>query len=478
MSPAGSRRASPSTVLRNGEKILIDHEYRKMEAGYSSLGINSHSVQLPKSFQSCEGCLLYDTEGNPYLDLQMGSATASFGYQNKRLNQTLKEQLDRLPQLGSQYLHAEKIEVSTRIARIGEKIFKKRGRVHFNVGGAVAVEDAIKLVRNYTHKNAGFAFMGGDHGRTLGTTAISSNYCHRRDYGHFGDRAHFIPYPYCFRCFYGLKREDCGLYCLKQFEKLFDTEYYSFWDSKAGECEFGALYMEPIQGTGGYVIPPEEYFVGLKKILEERKILLVDDEVQMGFFRTGKLWSIEHFGITPDVIVFGKALTNGLNPLSGFWVKEDLIDPSDWPPDSTSCASPQGTAVALEVLRIFEERDFTSEVQQKGVYFLSCLQRLKEKYPQIIGDVDGLGLALRIEICRGKGKEPGPELTNRIFHEGLKGNLVAEGSLYGLVLDVGGYYKNVFTLAPYLEITYPEIDLGIELLDQLFGRFERPAGAF
>jgi 4-aminobutyrate aminotransferase-like enzyme len=320
--------------------------------------------------------------------------------------------------------------------------------------------------------------MGGYHGRTLGATAITSSYRYRRRYGHFGDRAEFIPYPYCFRCFYGLKREDCGLYCLKQFEKLFDTEYYSFWDSKAGECEFGALYMEPIQGTGGYVIPPKEYFVGLKKILEERKILLVDDEVQMGFFRTGKFWAIEHLEIVPDIIVFGKALTNGLNPLSGFWIRENLIDSSDWPHDSTPCASPQGTAVALEVLRIFEERDFTSEVQQKGVYFLSCLQRLKEKYPQIIGDVDGLGLALRIEICRGKGKEPGPELTNRIFHEGLKGNLVAEGSLYGLVLDVGGYYKNVFTLAPYLEITYPEIDLGIELLDQLFGRFERPAEAF
>src|SRR5262245_65835875 len=106
MSPAGSRRASPSTVLRNGEKILIDHEYRKMEAGYSSLGINAHPVQRPKIFQSCEGSLLYDTEGNPYLDLQMAAATASFGYQNKRLNQTLKEQLDRLPQSGSHYLNS------------------------------------------------------------------------------------------------------------------------------------------------------------------------------------------------------------------------------------------------------------------------------------------------------------------------------------------------------------------------------------
>ena len=456
-----------------------DHaEMLELEAQYCSYGDTVHYVDPAKKFVACSGGFLYDDEERPYFDLQMQYSAANLGYRNFRLTDALRHQLQVLPQLDNQHLDEQRILLAEKLAALTEQRFGVKGRVHFSIGGAGAIEDSLRLIRKATGKNFHFAFMGGYHGRTLGATAITSSYRYRRRYGHFGDRAEFIPYPYCFRCFYGLKREDCGLYCLKQFEKLFDTEYYSFWDSKAGECEFGALYMEPIQGTGGYVIPPKEYFVGLKKILEERKILLVDDEVQMGFFRTGKFWAIEHLEIVPDIIVFGKALTNGLNPLSGFWIRENLIDSSDWPHDSTPCASPQGTAVALEVLRIFEERDFTSEVQQKGVYFLSCLQRLKEKYPQIIGDVDGLGLALRIEICRGKGKEPGPELTNRIFHEGLKGNLVAEGSLYGLVLDVGGYYKNVFTLAPYLEITYAEIDLGIELLDQLFGRFERPAEAF
>ena len=456
-----------------------DHaEMLELEAQYCSYGDTVHYVDPAKKFAACSGGFLYDDEERPYFDLQMQYSAANLGYGNFRLTDALRDQLQVLPQLDNQHLDEQRILLAEKLAALTEQRFGVKGRVHFSIGGAGAIEDSLRLIRKATAKNFHFAFMGGYHGRTLGATAITSSYRYRRRYGHFGDRAEFIPYPYCFRCFYGLKREDCGLYCLKQFEKLFDTEYYSFWDSKAGECEFGALYMEPIQGTGGYVIPPKEYFVGLKKILEERKILLVDDEVQMGFFRTGKFWAIEHLEIVPDIIVFGKALTNGLNPLSGFWIRENLIDSSDWPHDSTPCASPQGTAVALEVLRIFEERDFTSEVQQKGVYFLSCLQRLKEKYPQIIGDVDGLGLALRIEICRGKGKEPGPELTNRIFHEGLKGNLVAEGSLYGLVLDVGGYYKNVFTLAPYLEITYAEIDLGIELLDQLFGRFERPAEAF
>jgi 4-aminobutyrate aminotransferase / (S)-3-amino-2-methylpropionate transaminase / 5-aminovalerate transaminase len=455
-----------------------DAEILDLEAQFCSYGDTVHYVNPAKRFEASEGGFLYDAEATPYFDLQMQYSAANLGYRNSRLTKVLEHQLQVLPQLDSQHLHEQRILLAEKLAGLTEQQFGIKGRVHFNVGGAGAIEDSLRLIRKATGKNFQFAFMGGYHGRTLGATAITSSYRYRRRYSHFEDRAEFIPYPYCFRCFYGLKREDCGLYCLKQFEKLFDTESYSFWDSKAGECEFGALYMEPIQGTGGYVIPPRDYFSGLQAVLSKREILVVDDEIQMGFFRTGKLWAIEHFGMSPDVIVFGKALTNGLNPLSGFWIREDLIDPSDWPTESDSSVSPQGTAVALEVLRIFEERDFASEVEQKGAYFLSCLRRLKEKYPQIIGDVDGLGLTLRIEICQGKDKQPDPDLTNRIFHEGLRGDLQAEGRPYGLVLDVGGYYKNVFTLAPYLEITYQQIDLGIELLDQLFARFEKPGLSF
>jgi len=314
---------------------MTEDQLRKLEAEYCSWGDAVHSAERPKIFERCRGSFLYDTEGTAYLDLQMASATASFGYQNRRLDRALKTRLDHLPQLGSHYLHADRVEVSARIARACERIFERKGRVLFNVGGAGAMEEAIKLVRNYTAKNAGFAFMGGYHGRTLGTSAITSSYRYRRRYGHFGDRAHFVPYPYCFRCFYELKRESCGLYCFNQFEKLFDTEYYSIWDSRAGESEFGAFYMEPVQGTGGYIIPPEDYFVRLKKILAERNILLVDDEVQMGLFRTGKFWAIQHLGIAPDIIVFGKAITNGLNPLSGLWAAEEIINPKTFPPGST-----------------------------------------------------------------------------------------------------------------------------------------------
>ena len=452
---------------------MSEDRLRELESSYCSWGDAVHSANNPKIFDSCDGSYLYDLNGTPYLDLQMASATASFGYRNKRIIGALKEQLDSLPQLGSHYLHDKRVEVSARISQLCEKIFHKKGRVLFNVSGAGAMEEAIKLVRNYTHKNSGFAFMGGYHGRSLGATAITSSYRYRRRYGHFSERAQFIPYPYCFRCFYELKKEDCALYCLRQFEKLFDTEYYSFWDSKAGECEFGALYMEPIQGTGGYVIPPREYFSRMKKTLEERKILLVDDEIQMGFFRTGKFWAIEHFGVTPDILLFGKTLTNGLNPLSGLWASEEVISPDIFPPGSTYSTyapNPQGLALALEVLRLLEEDDYEKKIMEKGQYFLAHLRKLQCKYPGIIGDVDGLGLALRIELCQKDGITPNPELAQKVCQEGFKGNLTLDGKKYGLILNVGGYYKNVFSLSPSFEVSREEMDMAAEFLDLLIGR--------
>jgi 4-aminobutyrate aminotransferase-like enzyme len=260
---------------------------------------------------------------------------------------------------------------------------------------------------------------------------------------------------------------------LKQFERNFDTEYNSFWDSKAGESEFSAFYIEPIQGTGGYVIPPPGYFAGLRKILDERHILMVDDEIQMGFYRAGKFWAIENFGVSPDIIVFGKALTNGLNPLSGVWAREELISPDVFPPGSTHstfASNTLGTAVALETVRLMAEHDYEETTRRKGAYFLARIKDLQRRYPKVIGHTDGMGMALRIEICGEDGFQPDRELTDRIFAEGMKGDLHACGKRMGLVLDVGGYYKNVFTLAPSFEITAEEIDLGVELLDQLIRR--------
>lgn len=446
------------------------------EALYCSFGDTVHYCDPPKIFDRCEGSYLYDAEGTAFLDLQMWYSAVNFGYANQRLNNVLKKQIDVLPQVASQYLHPTKIELAKVIAQDFEHKFGYKGRVHFNVGGSQSIDDSLKLVRNAAGgKSLMFAFEGGYHGRSLGASAITSSYRYRRRFGHFGDRAQFIPFPYHFRGPRGISKEEYGEQCVKQFERLFETEYNGVWDPKGQQAEYAAFYVEPVQGTGGYVIPPPNFFTGIKRVLDKYGILMVVDEIQMGFFRTGKLWSIEHFGVKPDVLVFGKALTNGLNPLAGVWAREALINPTVFPPGSTHstfASNPLGTAVGLETMRMLAETDYESMVMKSGAHFLSGLQDLQKRHPEI-GDVDGLGLALRAEICQADGFTPNKGLLDRMVDIGLGGGLEHKGKKMGLVLDVGGYYKNVITFAPSLHISAEEIDLGLSLLDQLLTKAKR-----
>jgi 4-aminobutyrate aminotransferase / (S)-3-amino-2-methylpropionate transaminase / 5-aminovalerate transaminase len=470
------RLAASAGPERSAEHELDTAELLKLEAVYCSHGDTVHYAE-PKLFERCEGSYLYDAEGRQYLDLQMWYSAVNFGYRNERLNAAVRKQLERLPQVASQYLHREKIELAAIIARDAEQKFGSKGRVHFNVGGSQAIEDSLKLVRNFKRgKSLMFAFEGGYHGRTLGASAITSSYRYRRRYGHFGDRAHFIPFPYHFRGPKGMSKEEHGAHCVNQFARLFESEYNGVWDPKVGEAEYAAFYVEPIQGTGGYVIPPRNFFVELKRVLDAHGILLVVDEIQMGFYRTGKLWSIEHFGVKPDAIVFGKAITNGLNPLAGVWAREELINPEIFPPGSTHStfnANPMGTAVALEAMKMMRETDYETLVMQKGAYLLDGLQDLKRRYP-IVGDVDGLGMALRMEICEPHDSfTPSKAIVDRMVDEGLKGDIEVGGRKYGLVLDIGGYYKNVVTLAPSLHISKAEMDLSLQLLDRVLNRVSK-----
>jgi 4-aminobutyrate aminotransferase-like enzyme len=465
----------PSPVIADAAE---EERLRALELEYCSFGDTVHYVNRPPIFTDCDGSYMYDREGVPYLDLQMWYSAVNFGYKNQRLNNAVKRQLDQLPQVASQYLHKEKIELAAMIAQDAQVKFGQKGRVHFNVGGAQAIEDSLKIVRNFKGgKSLMFAFEGGYHGRTLGASAITSSYRYRRRYGHFGERAQFIEFPYWFRgAKPGQTKEEYGEECVKKFARLFETEYMGVWDPKVGEAEYAAFYVEPLQGTGGYVIPPMNFFKGLKKVLDDHGVLMVSDEIQMGFFRTGKLWSIEHFGVTPDVVVFGKALTNGLNPLSGLWAREELISPTMFPAGSTHStfnANPIGTAVGLEAMKFMHETDYEAHVMSRGAKFLEGIQWLKSRH-KVIGDVDGLGLALRIEVCQESDSfTPNKAFVDKMVDIGLAGDLEHEGKKIGLVLDIGGYYKNVITLAPSLEISEAEIDLAIALLDQLFTRVEK-----
>lgn len=179
--------------------------------------------------------------------------------------------------------------------------------------------------------------------------------------------------------------------------------------------------------------------------------------------------------MTPDVVVFVKALTNGLNPLSGLWAREELINPEIFPPGSTHStfnSNPLGTALGLEVMKMGYELDYERTVPEKGAHFLDGLRDLQKKHKEI-GDVDGLGLALRAEICTDDGFTPNKALLDTMVDTGVAGDLTHNGKPIGLVLDVGGWYKNVITFAPSLDITFDEIDLAISLLDQLLTKAQR-----
>ena len=467
--------AKPEKMTKNDAEAF-EAQLLTDEAKYCSFGDTVHYVNPPKVFAGCEGSYMYDLEGTPYLDLQMWYSAVNFGYANPRLDNVLKQQIDTLPQVASQYLHPTKIELAKTIAEDMKKKFGLDGLIHFNVGGSQCIEDSLKVVRNAkAGKSLMFAFEGGYHGRTLGASSITSSYRYRRRYGHFGERAMFMPFPYPFRRPKGMTVEEYGEHCVNEFARLFETEYNGVWDPRANETEYAAFYIEPLQGTGGYVIPPLNFFKGIKKVLDEHGILLVVDEIQMGFYRTGKLWSIEHFGVTPDVLVFAKSLTNGLNPLGGLWAREELINPKIFPPGSTHstfASNPLGTALGMEVFRMFAETDYEAMVMAKGKHFLEGLQDLQKRHPEI-GDVDGLGLALRAEICTEDGFTPNKALLDRMVDIGLSGDLDWNGKKTGLVLDVGGYYKNVITLAPSLHISTEEIDQAISLLDQLLTRAKK-----
>jgi 4-aminobutyrate aminotransferase-like enzyme len=456
-----------SAQVREEERVLLEKENR-----YCSHGDTVHYAEKPKFFERCEGSFLYDLHGREYLDLQMWYSAVNLGYAHAAVNAALRAQMDSLPQLACQYLHREKIELAEMLCASVERGFGMKGRVHFNVGGAQAIEDALKLVRRSTGRQRMLAFQGGYHGRTLGASAITSSYRYREAFGEFADRAEFLPFPYAFRSPFGGDAQKTGDHCIAEFERLFEHEYTGAWNPKTGRAEFGAFFVEAVQGTGGYVVPPKDYFRRLAAVCREHGILLVDDEIQMGFQRTGKMWAMEHFDVQPDIIVFGKALTNGMNPLSGIWAREELINPAVFGPGSTHStfsSNTLGTAAGLAVMKILSAGDYGAAVRNKGAHFLGKLGQIQARHAEV-GDVDGLGLALRMEMCEADGHTPSRLLADRMFQIGLEGDLAIGARRMGLVLDIGGYYKNVITLAPSLEITAAEIDLAALALEQVLVR--------
>ena len=441
------------------DKLIEKEKY------YCSQGDTSGKHNPKKFFDSAKGCFLYDNNHKKYLDMQMYNSAANFGYQNPAYTKCMTEQLHRLPCLAAEFMHESRVSLSEKICNYMYENYGIKGRVHFTVGGAQAVDDALKLAFNFTKSRGVICFEGGYHGRTMAASSVSSSYRYIRQYGNVID-TYRIPFPNCYSCAYDMKCADENLYCIQRIKRLFESEFLGIYDSNSHENHYSTFLFEPILGRGGYVFPNPHYYTELFKILKAHNIITIADEVQMGFYRTGKMWSFEHFGICPDVIIFGKSISNGLWPLSGIWAKEDIISPEIWPTGSTHCTfsgHPLGTELGLQTFAVIEDSTMLYRMQKSSEKFIQIINKLREDFPfikraQVLGHAAGIDL---IDPCT---NFPATQKTHELIENALNKTCEFEGQRMGLIITSGGLYNSSLMLSPCVFISDEELQLFDKLI--------------
>jgi 4-aminobutyrate aminotransferase-like enzyme len=457
----------PVPIIRNYQSVTLS--LLEKERQYCSQGDTSGRRSPKKAFARAEGEWLIDFEGRRYIDLQMCNSAANFGYGSPAHMAALKTQAEVLPSLAAEFIHEKRVSLAEQICLANEGRFGVKGRVHFSVGGAQAVEDALKLIARLTGSMRVFAFEGSYHGRTLAASRISAAYRYRAAFGTTA-LAEFVPFPYCNRCPFEQEPITCNYRCISQFARLFQGEAAGQNDGD-GNPECRAFIVEPVLGRGGYIPAPPDYFHRLKQVLDTHRMLLVADEIQMGFFRAGKLWSIENYGVVPDIIIFGKALTNGMFPLSGLWAREPLLDPSHWPVGSSHAtfgAAPLGSALGLATLEMCSGNEWSVRAEKIGQALEYICRRIAARHPQI-RHINRMGAALSMDIG-GTDGIPNPQLAHAIVEDALQGNIEIAGQRWGLVATTGGGHGNLIMLAPPLIMQSSSLELVETLLNVVFAR--------
>jgi 4-aminobutyrate aminotransferase/(S)-3-amino-2-methylpropionate transaminase len=401
----------------------------------------------PVVVSSGSGATITDLSGKQYVDCFSGISVVNVGHCNPKVVEAAKKQLDRLIHACAYVYYLEPV------ARLGEKLAQIAPggleKTFFSNSGAEAIECGLKLARKFTKKHEIIALMRSFHGRTFGTLSVTGQ-SGRRSYsmGPYLGSVAFAPTPYCYRCPLGLEYPRCGIQCAKMIE---DVIRYSTSNNVA------AFIAEPLLGEGGIIVPPIEYFHEVKKILERYGILFVADEVQTGFARTGKLFAIEHYGVTPDIMCFAKAIAAGL-PLGACTTRREIADAFE-PGDhlSTFGGNPVCCAAALANIEYIQEEDLASRASKQGEYVMRRLDELKDKH-QLIGEVRGKGLMIGIELVKDRQtKEAAASETVKIRELcRQKGVLVGHGGTLG----------NVLRIQPPLVISQSQLDTAIEAIDQ------------
>jgi 4-aminobutyrate aminotransferase len=399
----------------------------------------SHFYEKPPELVRGSMQYLFDHTGKKYLDCFAGVSVINCGHCNPEITDKLCEQIQTLQHVCNIYLTEKFVQLAERLAAITPGELKKS---FFCSTGTEANEGALLLAAIYTESNEYLALRGGLHGRTKLAMNLTGIGMWRTDPHPVGG-IHFAPNPYCYRCPLGKKYPSCDLACANAVEDIIKT---------ATSGHPAAFIAETVQGNAGIVVPPKGYFKRLKEILVAYGALLIIDEVQTGFARTGKMFAIEHYGIIPDIMSMAKALGNGV-PISAFIATSEIADVYTKPGASTLGGNPVSSTAGLAVLDYIESHDLMKNAEDRGEQLMNGLKELAARH-DVIGDVRGLGLMVGAEFIRSDGS-PYPELLDDVL-EMMKDR--------GFLIGKNGLSRNVMAFQPPLVVTRQDVD---EILNAL-----------
>jgi 4-aminobutyrate aminotransferase len=415
----------------------------------------SYTRGYPMVAKSGRGAMVEDVDGNVFLDFAAGIAVVSTGHCHPRVVQAIQKQAAELIHMsGTDFYYPNMVELAERLSGVAPG--KEPKKVYFGNSGAEAIEAAIKLARYHTKRDKIIAFHGCFHGRTLGALSLTaSKAIQRKGFGALLAGVFHIPYPNPYRCPYGNPSpcscvEAATVLERETFKRLVDPE------------EVAAIFIEPIQGEGGYVPATKEFFLELQRICHTHGILLVCDEVQSGMGRTGKWWACNHSGIEPDILCVAKGIASGM-PLSATIARASLMD---WKPGahaSTFGGNPVSVAAALATMDLLESQ-YIENARRIGELLMSRMADWPAGH-RIVGDVRGKGLMIGVEIVRDqKTKERAGDLRDAIVDRAFEKGL--------LLLGAG---ENTIRIAPPLIIDEEQADFAVRTLESCIGEAEKSA---
>lgn len=401
-----------------------------------------------------KGTRLTDFDGKTYLDFFGGILTVSVGHANERVNTRVKQQLDRLSHVSTLYPTLSMVELAEKLISIAPG---KLDKAFFTASGTEADETAVAIAQTYTGRTELVALRHGYSGRSMLAQALTAHASYRAVPTQIAAIKH-AQNPYCYRCPYGKKPDSCELECAKDIEDVIQTQTTG---------QVAGFLAEPIQGVGGFITPPKDYFKVAYDIVKKYGGVFIADEVQTGFGRTGgKWWGIEQYGVEPDVMTMAKGIANGM-PLAGTLATTDIAASFRKSTISTFGGNPVSCAAALGVIEEIEESHLLENTAARGAELRTGLEYLKRQFPKVIGDVRGMGLMQALELVVDE------TAGNRTHNPGAVVALFEETKKRGLLIGKGGLKGNIVRISPALNIGAAEVTEAIKILEDSFAAMEK-----